>query len=176
MGYGDTAVPSSTIPIQNVHIQGVEYQFKWQPFEATRIVLNQAFAHIDSDFLPSALANPNTTLGQVSKAGDIDQFTEYSMPRRSTSILLMQKLPLGLEVSAAGYWQDKMKWSTNTWAQKYHRYDVRLGYPFRAGALSGEVALTVQSLNGAHNEYKSSGEAADRVVERRQWISLRLDY
>ncbi len=176
MGYGDTAVPSSTIPIQNVHIQGVEYQFKWQPFEATRIVLNQAFAHIDSDFLPSALANPNTTLGQVSKAGDIDQFTEYSMPRRSTSILLMQKLPLGLEVSAAGYWQDKMKWSTNTWAQKYHRYDFRLGYPFREGALSGEVALTVQSLNGAHNEYKSSGEAADRVVERRQWVSLRLDF
>jgi iron complex outermembrane receptor protein len=39
----------STIPIQNVNIQGVEYQFKWQPFEATRVVLSQAFAQIDSD-------------------------------------------------------------------------------------------------------------------------------
>lgn len=169
---GDAATQGhSTIPIQNVHIQGVEYQFKWQPFEATRIMLNQAFAHIDSTYLASA-----QPIIDPAKLGDIKDFTEYSMPRRSTSILLMQKLPLGLEFSTAAYWQSKMKWSTNTESRKYHRVDARLGYPFRAGGLGGEIAFTVQSLNGAHNEYKWSSSAADRVVERRQWVSLRLDF
>lgn len=99
------------------------------------------------------------------------------MPRRSSSLLLMQKLPLGLDFSIAGYWQDMMKWSTNTTSVRYHRFDTRLGYPFRFNGLRGELALTVQSLNGTHSEYKSSINNPDgRLVERRQWLSLRLDY
>jgi iron complex outermembrane receptor protein len=89
----------------------------------------------------------------------------------------MQKLPLGFEFTAVGYWQDKMKWSINTWADKYHRVDTRLGYPFRWGAQRGEVAYVAQSLNGAHGEYKAyPDDPASRVVERRQWVSLRLDF
>lgn len=172
----DPNVGQSTIPIQDVHIQGVEYQFKWQPLEATRIVLNQAFVHIASDFLDSALAIPNSTLTPLTKRQDVANFTEHSVPSRATSILLMQKLPMGFEFSAAGYWQGKMKWSTNTWSQPYRRYDARLGYPFRTGNLNGEIAYTVQSLNGAHNEYKGNFEPADRVVDRRQWVNLRLDF
>ena len=184
VGADKESIPSTNLPIQDVRIRGIEYQFKWQPWETTRLVLNQAFAKIDSEYLASALALPNTTFSEPNKLVAIDQFTEYSMPRRSTSVLLMQKLPLGLEFSAAGYWQERMKWSTNTWSPKYHRVDVRLGYPFRIGRQSGELALVVQSLNGAHNEYKwtdYSGTSrlpdnSDRVVERRQWLSLRLDY
>jgi len=48
--------------------------------------------------------------------------------------------------------------------------------------IGGELALTVQSLNGAHNEYKWP-QASDpnpnpdgRIVDRRQWVSLRLDF
>jgi iron complex outermembrane receptor protein len=88
----------------------------------------------------------------------------------------MQKLPRNLDFSVAGYWQDRMKWSTNSWSQKYRRFDVRLAYPFRWGGLGGELAYTIQSLNGAHNEYKWSGEPTDRIVDRRQWLTLRLDY
>lgn len=170
------AIPASTIPIQNVRIRGVEFQFKWQPLEKTRLVLNQTFASIDSEFLASALALSNTILND--KPQVIQDFTDYSMPRTSTSLLVMQKLPFGLELSVAGYWQDKMKWSTNTWSKAYERYDARLGYPFRRGRWGGEVALTVQSLNGAHNEYKASipASSADRIVDRRQWVSLRLDF
>ena len=161
----------SALPIQKVHIRGIEYQFKWQPFDATKVVLNQTFAQIDADYLGGVLP-----ILDPAKVGDIRDFTEYSMPGQSTSILLIQKLPLGLEFSAAAYWQGKMKWSTNTWSPRYERFDARLGYPFRLGAVGGEVAFTVQSLNGAHYEYKWNGEAADRVVERRQWVSLRLDF
>lgn len=177
LGDGNRTIPSSTVPIQDVTITGLEYQFKTQPFESTRLVLNQTFARIVSEFLPSAVT-AGSTLANSFKAGDIDNFTENSMPSRSTSAMWIQRLPLGLEFSLLGFWQQGMKWSTNTTALKYHRVDARLAYPFRAGPLGGEVAFTVQSLNGSHNEYKwpTGGNPDGRTVDRRQWLSLRLDY
>ena len=75
-----------------------------------------------------------------------------------------------------------MKWSSNSWSAKYRRFDARLAYPFRVGGIGGEVAYVVQSLNGAHGEYKTydgSGTDPDgsgRIVDRRQWVALRLDF
>jgi iron complex outermembrane receptor protein len=88
----------------------------------------------------------------------------------------MQKLPYGLEFSSAAYWQQMMKWSAITYSEKYFRADARLAYPFRTGGLGGEIALMVQSLNGAHNEYKAHHSPANRVVDRRQWVTVRLDF
>lgn len=177
MGYTNPLVASSTIPIQNVEIYGVEYQFRWQPLEGTRLMLSQTFARIAADYLPSALALTDSSLGNASKRADIENFTEHSMPSRTTALLLMQKLPYGLEFSAASYWQEAMKWSTNTSVGKYQRLDARIGYPFRFGALGGELALTAQTLDGSHLEYKGDGNHNEgRLVERRQWVSLRLDY
>jgi len=175
------AIPESTVAIQDVHLVGVEYQLKWQPFDSTRLILNQTFARITSDFLPSALALPNSDL-TTTKRQDIAEFTDNSMPSRSTSAMWIQKLPLGLEFSLMGYAQQAMQWSSQTISQKYRRLDTRLSYPFRFGALGGELALTIQSLNGAHNEYKwprpsdPSPKPEGRIVERRQWVSLRLDF
>jgi iron complex outermembrane receptor protein len=175
-------IPKSTVAIQDVQIVGLEYQLKWQPFESTRLVFNQTFARITSDFLPSALALPNTDLTTSVGRQDITEFTANSMPSRSTSAMWIQKLPLGLEFSLMGYTQQAMQWSSHTVSRKYHRLDTRLGYPFRVGAIGGELALTVQSLNGDHNEYKwpqpsdSNPNPDGRIVERRQWVSLRLDF
>jgi iron complex outermembrane receptor protein len=181
-GVGDT-IPDAMTAIQDIRMRGVEYQWRWQPFEVTRIVINQAFIASDAEYMDSALANTVNSLyeidrkGQYGKRAAIDELSERGAPRRATSILLMQKLPLGFEFTAVGYWQDKMKWSINTWADKYHRVDTRLGYPFRWGAQRGEVAYVAQSLNGAHGEYKAyPDDPASRVVERRQWVSLRLDF
>jgi iron complex outermembrane receptor protein len=38
------------------------------------------------------------------------------------------------------------------------------------------VAYTIQSLNGDHGEFKAYGDPADRVIERRHWLSLRLGF
>ena len=38
------------------------------------------------------------------------------------------------------------------------------------------LAWIVQSANGAHFEYKAYNNPADRIVERRQWLTLRLDF
>lgn len=178
----DNAVPSLTMPIQDVRIRGIEYQLKWQPFEPTRLVLGQTFTDIDSDYLASALSYPKGTLSRPSDYSNIEQLTERSTPRRATSLLWMQALPYKLQFSLAGYWQDKMKWSQNSWSAKYRRFDARLAYPFRLGSVGGELAYVVQSLNGAHGEYKTfdgSGTDPDgtgRIVDRRQWLTLRLDY
>lgn len=180
LGASDQDVPKSTVPIQDVRIAGLEYQFKWQPFESTRLVLNQTFARITSDFLASALAYPNSDLSSSAKRLDVAEFTENSMPSRATSLMWMQKLPLGLEFSLMGYAQQAMQWSSNTVSLKYRRLDARLGYQFRVGVIGGELALTIQNLNGAHNEYKSpkptDSQLDGRIVERRQWVSLRLDF
>lgn len=180
LGSSNSSIPKATVPIQDVRIIGLEYQFKWQPFDSTRLVLNQTFARITSEFLASALAYPNSELSSLSKRQDVDEFTENSMPSRATSLMWMQKLPRGLEFSLMGYAQQGMQWSTNTLSLKYRRLDARLGYPFRVGAIGGELALTVQNLNGAHNEYKwpkpGDTQVDGRVVERRQWVSLRLDF
>jgi hypothetical protein len=40
----------------------------------------------------------------------------------------------------------------------------------------GEVAYAVQSLDSNHGEFKSDGDPADRVVGRRHWVSLQLDF
>lgn len=175
-------IPSLTTPIQDVRIRGIEYQLKWQPFVSTRLVLGQTFTDIESDYLASALAYPNGTLSRPSDYRNIEQLTERSTPRRATSLLWMQALPYQLQFSLAGYWQDKMKWSQNSWSDKYRRFDARLAYPFRLGSIGGELAYVVQSLNGAHGEYKTfdgSGTDPDgtgRIVDRRQWLSLRLDF
>ena len=172
----DNQIPDAMTPIQDVRMRGVEYQWRWQPVESTKLVLSQMFIDIDSEYLASALANPTSSLQRADKFSHIDELSEYGTPHRSTSLLLIQKLPLGLEFSAAGYWQSNMKWSINTWALKYHRVDTRLAYPFRWAGTSGELAWTVQSANGAHFEYKAYNNPADRIVERRQWVSLRLDF
>ncbi len=171
----DNTVPSSTIPVQNVRIRGIEYQFRWQPFESTRLLFNQTFAKIDAEYLNPVLAFNNSAIDGENRG--LDAFTQQSMPRRSTSLLLIQKLPFGLEFSTAAYWQEMMKWSTATQSPKYERIDARLAYPFRFGVLGGELAYVVQSLNGDHIEYKKLTSKPDgRVVERRQWVSLRLDF
>jgi iron complex outermembrane receptor protein len=173
----DVRVESMT-SVQKIRIQGIEYQWRWQPFDATRLMLSQAFTRIYGDYLSSALNDPNlTTLsgGNLSNQTNIDLLADRSAPRHSTSALLMQKLPLGFEFSASGYWLDRMKWTRNSEVNGYSRVDVRLGYPFKFAGKGGEVAYTIQSLNGDHGEFKSYGQLSDRVVERRDWLSLRID-
>jgi iron complex outermembrane receptor protein len=175
---GNNLVPDEMMPVQNIRMHGLEYQWRWQPFETTRLVVNQAFIESDAAYTDLALSNPlNSIRSNTDKFTRIDELAERGSPRRATSVLLYQKLPLGLELTTAAYWQDKSKWSINTWAEKYHRVDLRLGYPFKLSGRSGEIAYVGQSMNGAHIEYKSNpGDPATRIVERRQWVSLRLDF
>lgn len=165
-------------PIQDIRIDGIEYQWKWQPLDNTRLVVAQTFTSIGSDYTPEALADPRTNiLVAPGRKVLIEELAQESAPRRMSSLLWIQKLPAGFEASLARYWVDPMKWTRSTFVKTYVRTDARLAYGFRLGGQRGEIAYTVQSLDGAHGEFKYEGDQpADRVVDRRHWVSLRLDF
>lgn len=149
-----------------VRIRGFEYQLRWQPYERTRVLLNQSFTEIDQHFLDSFLA----TTSAISSLKRAQQRTRQSAPADSTSLMVMQKLPGGLELSATQHWVGSMKWTTNTEVPRYRRLDLRLAYPFQRGGWRGEVAFVSQSANGDHAELKNS-----RIISERHWLTLRVD-
>ena len=154
---------------------------KWQPFDTTRLTVGQAFIQIQSSYLDGVLANRDSSFGiwpdnrNRNRINNVDLLAEESAPRYSTSILLMQKLPLGFNASVSGFWLDKMRWTQNSSVDKYTRVDGRIAYPFKWGGYGGELAYTVQSLNGTHGEFRNDRADTARLVERRYWFTLRLD-
>ncbi|MPN65182.1 hypothetical protein SDC9_212961 [bioreactor metagenome] len=86
-------------------------------------------------------------------------------------MLWLQRLPHDIELSVVHYWIGAIKWSRNAVTERYERTDLRLAKALRLDTLRGELAYTVQSLNGAHSE-----ERMQRVVDRRHWVSLRVDF
>lgn len=131
-------------------VRGLEYQLRWAPAEETLILFNQARMRIDAE----------------------DQRLADSAPRRSTTLLLSQKLPGGLHASLAHHWIGGFRWLG--WADALpmqRRLDLRLAYPFRSGPLKGEFALVAQNVKGPHSEFR-----ADYVFERRSFATLSLEY
>lgn len=164
---------------QHIEMEGLEYQWRWQPLDNTKLLVNQAFHQIHSRYHDDL----DTTATWYSGSGNpatlyrVDEHTRKSAPTRSTTIMLMQKLPYGVEFSATQHWVGAMKWTRNTEVRPYQRLDLRLAYPFRLGNGRGELSYTVQNAFWNHGEFKASGiDPADRVVSERHWLSLRLDY
>lgn len=173
-------MPDSEQPIQDIDMEGYEYQLKWQPWTTTRLVLSHSSIRIDAELSRDGERIAGVAGSHLaSRRGPLYQeLAEHSAPRHMSSLLLMQKLPYGLDLSLAHYRMGRMKWTRNTDADKYHRTDARLGYPFRIGGQQGEIAYTVQSLDGAHVEQRMDEADAPkgRTVDRRQWVTLRLDF
>ncbi len=176
-GCGNTYADFVT-PVQQVRIQGIEYQWRWQPREATRLIFNQAFTRIRAENLASFVADPSISSSStvVDSLQRNDQLAEMSAPERTFSLLWIEQLPYGFQFSAFGQYQSKMKWTRNSEAEHYSRVDLRLAYPFRLGDLRGELACTVQSLNGPHGEFRAIGQADDRIVTHRKWLTARFDF
>lgn len=169
------ATAEYTTNAQHVETEGIEYQWRWQPWEGTRLLFNQAFTHIYSHYLETL-----DTSESAQRLENIQLLTQMSAPRRSATAMLMQKLPLGLEFSATHYWVGAMKWTQNSMVLPYKRLDLRLAYPFRIGSTGGELAYVLQSANGEHGEFKFDPDGAvgpaGRIVSERQWLTLRLDF
>ncbi len=171
--------PNSTQAVQNIRTRGFELQWVWRPLEDTRITVGHANIRLDSEdnangrrLAADRFDTPDPRSNYARSYNLYTALAENSAPRRSTSIMLQQGLPFGLDLSVMHYRVGKMKWSRNTNVEeKYNRTDLRLAYPFSIGPQRGEIAYTVQSLNGAHFEQRMQ-----RVVDRRHWVSLRMDF
>lgn len=191
---------TSTIPVQDVKTNGLEYQLRWQPLDGTRLMLSQAFIKTRADViipvdehgniigssdssnlgilwdLEGGVRIPNLNSVRTKNRELTEELTKKSAPRHSTSFLIMQKLPYGFDLSLVGYWVGHHKYSRNSTVLGYHRYDGRLAYRFRTQGVSGEIAYTAQNFNSTHGEYKAGeNDPFARMFERRHWLTLRLD-
>lgn len=167
------AAVDSFFNAQDVHIRGIEHQWRWQPAEATRLIFNQSFIRISANAkLPAANVSPEYRLEK-----DIIQ-TNNSAPTRASSFMLMQRLPGGIDLAAIYQTSGAMKWGNNTYAPAWHRLDWRIAYPFRAGPTRGEVAFTVQGDGSRHIEHadNNSNPARSEFTSTRSYVTLRLQY
>jgi len=171
---GLTDEPYTVQSIQDIRINGYELQWKWQASRSTRIALGHANVRINGKNSKNGQRIEDFDNPRNNYRRNVPLYTalaEESAPRRSTSILLMQQLPYGIDLSVAHYKVGPMKWTRNTSIDGYERTDMRIAYPFSFGTQRGELAYTVQSLNGAHSEQR-----IQRVVDRRHWVSVRMDF
>lgn len=185
-----TGMPRAEQSIQEIDIGGYEFQWKWVPFETTQLLLNHSRIRIDSSLSNTGRLLATTPGSQLDGTGaaQYQLLADHSAPQRSSSAMLVQKLPYGLDLSLMYFKVGAMKWTRNTEANGYERIDAKLAYRFVwPGLGKGELAYTVQSLNGTHVEQRGirRNERPDnqvedllkqRNVDRRQWISLRLDF
>lgn len=160
-GRADTALNG-----EKVSIRGYEYQARWQPFDSTRLLFSHAYIVIGSNLAAASLVADNGD--NVDK---ISRHTRESAPAHSSSAMLTQVLPFGLEASVMYYKVGFMRWTRNSFVHAFERVDWRLAYPFKAGPTRGEVAYTAQASNGSHDGLRDS-----RIVTETHWLSLRINY
>jgi iron complex outermembrane receptor protein len=129
-------------------IQGVEYQLKWRPRMGTQLVLSQAYSE-----------NYSKNTG-----------TWLAAPHLSTSIMLMQKLPQGVELSLMHQESGDSTLPSSDERRSVSRTDLRLAKAFRLGANRAELSLTVQNLGSPYADF----DPAFRF-ERRAFVTLRIE-
>lgn len=140
-GLGAYNWPHDFMNLDNPSIRGIEWQVEFRPTGSTRLVLNQAFMRIASDYYPTV-----NSLKPVN--ADV-------LPSHSTSLALFQKLPQEMTLSAMLYSTGAMYWPGSPEPKVipgYCRVDLRLAYPFRAGPSRGEVSVTAQNLGSSYFE------------------------
>ena len=165
---GCSAAQASAFNAQDLTIRGVEYQLRWQPAEKTRLILSQAFVQISQQL---RLPNDPSVILDASSLAAMQVQTDASAPTRNASVMLMQKLPGGFDLSATYYSVGALRWTQNNPVSGYTRLDWRLAYPFRVGPTRGELAFTVQGDGANHAEYRPVN-----VMSPRSYATLRLEY
>lgn len=133
-------------------IQGWEYQLKWRPWSGAQLILNQTYTD-----------NSSMRYGTG---------TAYAAPKMASSLVWMQKLSCGLDLTLMH--QDSgtatLQGSGLGSRVAMTRTDLRLGWPLRWGAHTGELALTLQNLGLPYQDYDP-----DYLFLKRALITLRLD-
>jgi len=150
---------------EKVDIQGAEYQMRWQPFNDTRLLLNQSMVHVRAKLLDVQV---NDTSDNVAK---ISNQTRSSAPTHNTVFMLMQKLPWDMDFSLIQSYVGSVRWTRNTTVAPYRRTDWRLAKRFRVGASNLELAYTGRSTEDSHPEFRTS-----QILTPRHFVSMRLDF
>lgn len=141
-------------------IDGWETQIDWRPLRDTRLLLTHAYAHQRGRFLKN-LAPPTYA----------DSYR--STPVHTSSAMLMQKLPFGLEASLAYYRVSNMRWldqGDDDDTDGFNSVDARLAYKLRRGRTRGTLALVGQNLTDDYFDYRNAW-----AFDKRFFLSLGLE-
>lgn len=175
----NTAYPfgraDGALNMENVQITGYEYQLRWQPFEQTRLMYNNALVTIETNPDVSKIAENN--LGGETDSNNTWQIirqTRQSAPSRSQSAMLIQKLPYDLTASVMYFRAGPMRWRRKSpeLFQASERLDWRLSKSFKLGSSRAELAYTAQMVN----EEQQGRQSPQRLTGKLHWLSFRLDF
>lgn len=150
------ALPKDYANSEDIPIRGLEYQLKWRPWQGAQLIFNQAYVEINS-YVPGLT---------------IESASALAAPKLASSIMYLQKLPGGLDLSLTH--QDSgtatLQGAGKDGQVAMTRTDLRLGLPLRFGANRGELALVVQNLGGPYPDF-----APDSQFQRRAFVTLRVE-
>lgn len=150
--------------LDSVDIEGFEAQIDYTPTRESR--LRFAYAYLDPD------GTDNSTWPGLYE----DYIYDISMPLHSASLMAFYLPRDGVQVSAAYYWVDSMRWNgglptDNFVTPHYQRLDLRIGIPFHTADLEGDFALVFQNLLDDYVDYRPTG-----VIGTQGYVSLRLQF
>lgn len=144
-----TARPYDFILKQPNRRHGWETQVKWQPWEGGQFLLNHTVLKVEAQ-----------------------QFSDQrAAPSHMSTLAWFQRLPADYDFSVIYSAAGPMILGTTAEAlSASHQADVRLARSFRIGATRAEAAVSVQNLEGGHEEYQNF-----RYSNRRAFATLRLE-
>lgn len=145
-------------------VDGVEWQWGWQPSSAARLQWSQAWTNVTSQ----SMAFPAD--GWTPKA----QFKiEHSAPAYQQSVVGTYKFPQGSSISLMHqYARDFAVGGDNDQVHSMTRNDLRLAHTFSMGRRTrAELALLVQGIGRPQQDFDK-----DFWFDQRTWLSLLLEY
>ena len=136
------------VNVEDFSIRGLEYQLKWRPWAGAQLVFNQAWTNIDSRDGGAALA----------------------APKLASTLMWTQKLHRGIDLSLIHHERGPMTLQGSSVQFPMRRTDVRLALPLQFGKQRGDLALVVQNLGSAYQDFNGSFQ-----FQRRGFVTLQLD-
>ncbi|TCS73059.1 iron complex outermembrane receptor protein [Sulfuritortus calidifontis] len=144
----------------NAKVWGVEYQLQWQPRADTRFIFGQAWIWQDAE---DAVEPGSTDAREMA----------VSAPRLSYSLLASHEFGRGWLGSFGFYRLGKMTWlAEGDRVPEVQRLDARLAKTWRRAGQRYELALVLQNLSGAYQDFERDTMHALRA--NRALISLRF--
>lgn len=145
-------------------VDGVEWQWGWQPNAVARLYWSQAWTNVTSHSMafPSAGWTPSA------------QFKiEHSAPAYQHSLVGTYKFPQGFSLSLMHqYARDFALGGDNERVYSMTRNDIRVAYAMNLGRRTrAELALLVQGIGRPQQDFDK-----DYWFDQRAWLSLQLEY
>lgn len=137
--------------------RGWETQLRWQPVPETQILLNHTVNRV---LIQHFVGTDPTSVAD-----------RLASPSHFSTLAWFQRFSHGYDFSAIYTATGPMAWSTFVERlDASHQLDLRLARGFKIGTTKGEAAISVQSLEGGHQEYQNF-----KYSGRRAYVTLRLD-